>query len=114
VKYHRGNPNKGLKVWIVGLVDRGTNSVILYPVSDRSEATLLPIIQRHVRPGVTIYNDGWSAYFNLNDAGYRHFTVLHKYALRKEYHNIATEANVSVHTNRIVGHGSMLRITSRG
>ena len=54
VKFHRGNPNKGLKVWIFGLVDRHSNTVILYPVSDRTEATLLPIIQRHVIPGSTI------------------------------------------------------------
>ena len=103
VKFHRGNPNKGLKVWIFGLIDRGTNTVILYPVSDRTEATLLPIIQRHVIPGSTIYSDGWSAYYNLNDAGYRHFTVLHKYAFKKEYRNTATGAIVTVHTNRIEG-----------
>ena len=103
VKFHRGNPNKGLKVWIFGLVDRTTNTVVVYPVSDRTEATLLPIIQRHVLPGSTIYSDGWSAYYNLNDAGYNHFTVLHKYAFKKEYRNKATGAIVTVHTNRIEG-----------
>lgn len=103
VKYHRGNPNKGLKIWIFGLVDRDQNTVILYPVGDRTKETLLPIIQRHVAPGSTIYSDGWSAYFDLNSLGYRHFTVLHKYAFKKNYRNVETGAVISVHTNKIEG-----------
>ena len=90
VKFHRGNPNKGMKVWIFGLVERRTNQVILYPVADRREVTLIPVIQRHVEPGSTIYSDGWSAYCNLNDLGYRHFTIIHKYAFKKMYRNVET------------------------
>jgi hypothetical protein len=30
VKFHRGDPNKGLKVWVFGMVERSTNSLILY------------------------------------------------------------------------------------
>ena len=55
------------------MVERETNTLLIYPVSDRSEDTLLPIIQRHVEPGFTIYSDGWSAYCGLNDL----FTVPH-------------------------------------
>ena len=50
-----------------------------------------------------LYSDGWSAYFNLNDVGYRHFTVLHKYAFRKDYIDTETGARTTVHTNRIEG-----------
>ena len=103
VKFHRGNPNKGMKVWIFGLVERRSNQVILYPVADRREVTLIPVIQRHVEPGSTIYSDGWSAYCNLNDLGYRHFTVIHKYAFKKVYRNVETGQLVSVHTNKIEG-----------
>ena len=103
VKYHKGNPNKGMKVWIFGLVDREANTVILYPVSDRTKETLLPLIQRHVAQGSTIYSDGWSAYLDLNDMGYRHFTVLHKYTFRKDYIDVETGAKTTVHTNRIEG-----------
>ena len=47
------------KVWIFGMVERETNTpLLIYPVSDRSEDTLLPIIQRHLEPGSTIYSDG--------------------------------------------------------
>ena len=90
-------------MWIFGLVERRTNQVILYPVADRREVTLIPVIQRHVEPGSTIYSDGWSAYCNLNDLGYRHFTVIHKYAFKKVYRNVETGQLVSVHTNKIEG-----------
>ena len=73
------------KVWIFGMAERETNTLLIYPVPDRSEDTLLPIIQRHVEPGSTIYIDGWSAYCGLNDLGYHYFTVLHKYSFKKVY-----------------------------
>jgi transposase-like protein len=91
------------QIWIFGMVERETNCIILYPVSDRTEATLLPIIQRHVAPGSTIYSDGWASYCNLNDVGYKHFTVLHKYAFKKVFVHTVTKEEVVVHTNRIEG-----------
>lgn len=103
VKYHKGNPNPGLRIWIFGMVDRATNSVIMYPVSNRSKETLIPIIQRHVAPGSTIYSDGWSAYCSLNTIGYQHFTVIHKHSFKKTYQNVETRELVEVHTNRIEG-----------
>ena len=103
VKYHRGNPNLGTKIWIFGMVDRNTNSIILYPVNDRSQNTLIPLIERHIEKGSTIYSDGWSAYCDLNSRGYRHFTVLHKYAFKKIYVNVETKEEIVVHTNRIEG-----------
>uniref|UniRef100_A0A8W8MNP1 Uncharacterized protein n=1 Tax=Magallana gigas TaxID=29159 RepID=A0A8W8MNP1_MAGGI len=35
----KGNPNRGLKIWIFGLVERESNRLLLYPVSDRTEET---------------------------------------------------------------------------
>ena len=90
-----------MKVWIFGLVERGSNQVILYPVADRREVTLVPVIERHVEPGSTIYSGGWSAYCNLNDRGFRHLTVIHKYAFKKVYRNVETGERISVHTNII-------------
>ena len=60
VKYHKGNPNVGLKVWIVGLVERSSGRLLLLPVDDRSAETLEGIIGRHVVRGATIYTDGWA------------------------------------------------------
>ena len=85
------------------MVERETNTLLIYPVSDRSEDTLLPIIQRHVEPGSTIYSDGWRAYCGLNDFGYHHFTVLHKYSFKKVYIQEDTREEVEIHTNHIEG-----------
>ena len=86
------------------MVERESNTIILYPVSDRTAETLITIIERHVQPGSTIYSDGWSAYCNLNNLGYDHFTVLHKYSFKKIYVQVGNPAEkVEVHTNRIEG-----------
>ena len=103
MKYKKGNPNAGLKIWIFGMVERESNKIILYPVSERSKEVLIPLITRHVETGSTIYSDGWSAYCDLNDIGYTHFTVLHKYSFTKTYVNQATGEEITVHTNRIEG-----------
>ena len=103
VKYHRGNPHVGCKVWVFGIVERSTDRLIMYPVAERTEDLLISLIEKHVEKGSTIFSDGWSAYCNLNELGYDHFTVLHKYAFKKVYkHKITGELKV-VHTNRIEG-----------
>ena len=103
IKHHRGNPKSGLKIWVFGMVERSSNTMIMYPVNDRSRSTLLPIIKRHVEPGSTIYSDGWSAYCDLNSEGYRHFTVLHKYTFKSFYRNVGTGEIQEVHINRVKG-----------
>ena len=102
-KFNRGNPNPGHKVWIFGMIERSTNRLILYPVDHRDEETLIKLIQRHVKPGSRIFSDGWSAYASLNQRGYEHFTVIHKYAFQKKYRNTRTGEVITVHTNRIEG-----------
>lgn len=52
---------------------------------------ILPIIERHVEKGATIYSDGWLAYCKFNEAGYEHFTVIHKYYSKKTYVNTMTQ-----------------------
>ena len=91
IKYHRGNPRPGLRIWIFGLIERQPNTIILYPVLNHSKETLIPLIQRHVAPGSTVYSDGWSAYCDLNSLGFDHFTVLHKYSFKKIYVNKTTQ-----------------------
>ena len=58
VKYNKGDP-KGHRIWIFGLIERATNSLIIYPVDKRDAETLVPLIQRHVYPGSRIFSDSW-------------------------------------------------------
>lgn len=85
------------------MLARSSNTIILHPVNDRSADTLIPLIQRHVIPGSTIFSDGWSAYCNLNELGYQHFSVIHKYSFKKVYVNNETKEEVICHTNQIEG-----------
>ena len=103
VKHNRGDPNKGLRVWVFGMIERSSNTIIIYPVQNRTAETLIPLIQRHVVPGSTIYSDGWGAYLELNKLGYAHFTVIHKYSFKKSYKNTVTGEIVTVHTNTMEG-----------
>ena len=75
----------------------------MYRVEERSEVLLTHLIEKHITKGSTIYNDGWSAYFNLNDIGYDQFTILHKFSLKKIYRHKITNEKKIVHTNRIEG-----------
>lgn len=81
----------------------GVSTKILYPGADPSESTLIPFIQQYVVLGVTINSDGWTAYCDLNSFGYRHFTILHKYSLKRVYKNISNGEGEVVYTNQIDG-----------
>uniref|UniRef100_A0A8W8NU68 ISXO2-like transposase domain-containing protein n=1 Tax=Magallana gigas TaxID=29159 RepID=A0A8W8NU68_MAGGI len=85
------------------MVERETNTLLIYPVPDMSEDTVVPIIERHVEAWSTIYNGGWSAYCGLNELGYNHSTVLHKHSFKKVYIYQETKEEVEIHTNRIEG-----------
>jgi transposase-like protein len=64
--------------WVLGLYQRGTaklRAIVL--TQDRSAASLLPLIQRHVLPGTTIMTDEWRAYRGLPALGYTHLRVNH-------------------------------------
>jgi len=45
--------------WVFGLYDTATKVGHIQLVDDRSAGTLIPIIQRFVRPGTTIFSDQW-------------------------------------------------------
>lgn len=102
IKYHKGKP-RGHRIWIFGIVERNSNRLILYPVDRRDAATLIPIIQKHVRLGATVYSDNWAAYSSLNELGYEHFSVTHKTTFKQSYKNAATGEVVHCNTNTIEG-----------
>ena len=65
--------------WVFGGICRETKECFLYTVEDRSSATLMPIIQRSIRPGSIIMSDEWRAYRPIASLpeGYTHLTVNH-------------------------------------
>ena len=79
-------------------MERESNTLLLCLVLGRSEDTLLPITERHIKKGANIYSNGWSAYCPLNNLWYHHFIVLHKYSFKKTYVNQVTQEEVEIHT----------------
>ena len=58
-KYNVGAALHRPQQWAFGMVERGTNNVMIIPVQDRSAATLLPLIQQYIAPGTTVMSDMW-------------------------------------------------------
>jgi len=77
-KYNRGQL-RAEQQWFFGGVERGTNNCFIVPVERRDAVTLLPIIQKHIRPGTTIMSDGWAAYGGIANMPelYEHYKVNH-------------------------------------
>ena len=78
-KYQRGRrPDK--ETWVFGIADTSTKLAVTYmqTVAKRDAATLLPIIQKVVRPGSIVYSDEWRAYRQIQPKlGLQHETVNH-------------------------------------
>ena len=97
-KYNRGRYRDGH--WVFGGVERGSNDVFMVEVSDRSAATLLPIIQRFITPGTTVISDEWRAYRQISSLGLAHQTVNHSLNF--------VDPSSGAHTQNIEAHGLML------
>jgi len=78
-KYHVGRASDA-QVWVFGIADTSRRPCAGYMkiVSDRSEATLLPIVERVCRPGTIIHSDQWRGYLNIKrNLSLSHRTVNH-------------------------------------
>jgi transposase-like protein len=52
-KYNRGRVRDGQ--WVFGGCERGSDKAFMVIVTDRTAATLLPLIQRYILPGTKTY-----------------------------------------------------------
>ncbi|ESN91346.1 hypothetical protein HELRODRAFT_165370 [Helobdella robusta] len=69
--------------WVLGGIDMQTKNPFLVEVERRDAATLFPLIQRHVLPGITAWSDQWAAYNCITPVtGLNHQTVNHSIILR--------------------------------
>ena len=67
-------------MWVFGLVDTSVSPALGYVQVDekRDAATLLPIINNVVKPGIVIHSDEWAAYRKIQSSlGFEHRTVNH-------------------------------------
>ena len=69
---------------IFGIIERFSGNFILYCVKDRTQQTLFPIIQDHIKADSSIFKDKFSVYVNahtntshLEQLGYNHSWVNH-------------------------------------
>ena len=92
-KYHRGHRVEGQ--WVFRGIEEESMRSFMAALDKRDEATLLPLIQKHIAPGTTIISDCWKAYCNLEKHGYEHHLVNHS----KEF-----VSDEGFHTNKIEGH----------
>ena len=67
-KYKRGRVSEG--PWVFGVVERGSQKVLLFRVPGRTRETLVHrLITTHIRPGTVIYSDQFTLYIPLNQLG---------------------------------------------
>ena len=94
-KYHRGH-RVGDGSWVFGGIDTN-KKVFAVSVPDRTRATLIPILDKYVKPGSIIYLDGFSAYWDLEiyteAASGGHWAVIHD--------DNYVDPDSGVHTNNI-------------
>lgn len=105
-KHHRGRPVKG--VWVFGSVERTEEkNRVAIVVEKRSAKRLLPIINRHVRPGSITYSDMWRAYLSVSEIRLEHCSVSHK------KHFKGPEAGLHTNTIESVWNGFKSKIISQ-
>lgn len=92
-KYNRGRLlGSG---WIFGGVERGNHgNSFLVLVQDRTADTLIPIIQRKIRPGSTIVSDMWKGYDQLSQLGYNHLKINHSENFVNPFERTAHTQNI--------------------
>ena len=77
-KYERGRIPKAKTRWLFGIIDKVNHQVHVEFVQKHDHDSIIPIITRHCRPGVTINSDGAKVYRTLDLMNYNHNVVIHK------------------------------------
>lgn len=75
-KYGRTGRRQGMIIF--GMMERN-GRVKMIPVPSSGTRVLLPLINRYIKKGSTIYSDEWGAYRTLNKIGYGHLTTNHSW-----------------------------------
>ena len=93
-KYKQRRVSEG--PWVFGVVERGSQKVLLFRVPDRSrESVVHRLITTHIQHGTVIYSDQFTPYIPLNQLRYIHVSVNHS----KNF----VDPDSGAHTNTIKG-----------
>ena len=94
-KFHRGHRVDG--AWVIAGVElTSRRGVFAEVVEDRSEATIVDVLRRHIADGSVLWTDCWKSYTNISRIfGIEHKTVNHSKCFR--------DPATGVHTNVIEG-----------
>ena len=91
-------------ILVFGMVDTSQTPALgfIVTVPDRRAQTLLPIMQRHLRKGTTIYSDSWVAYRSVQQlpAVSQHGMVKHSLNFVDPVSDVHTQ-NVESYWNRV-------------
>ena len=103
MQHHRGRPTTS-EQWVFGMVDTSQSPAqgVMCMVANRDAATLLPIIQQHVRPGTIIWSDQWAAYRSVQQLPpvSQHATVNHSIQFVDPTTGVHTQ-NIESYWNRV-------------
>jgi transposase-like protein len=91
--------------WVFGGVDLQNHEFFMELVPQRDAATLLPIVQRSIAPGTTIWSDMWLVYNALPGLGFPHQAVNHS--------QFFVDPVTGVHTNHIESRWKAMKDTLR-
>jgi hypothetical protein len=95
-KYNLGrlSENQQSGTWVFGGLCRESGDVFVCPVNSRSREILFEIIREKIAPGTRIISDCWRAYNTLNEEGFLHEQINHKY-------NFISPNDPTINTQRI-------------
>lgn len=103
MQHHRGRPTTS-EQWVFGMVDTSQTPALglMVLVPSRDAATLLPIIQQHVRPGTVVWSDEWAAYRRVQQLPpvSQHSTVNHSVEFVNPSTGVHTQ-NIESYWNRV-------------
>jgi len=76
--HRKGNRGRGAggKIPVFGILKRG-GKVYTKVIPDASSRTLIPIINRRIKPDSIVYTDCWTAYNAIDVSQFHHFRINH-------------------------------------
>eukprot|EP01022_Parablepharisma_sp_SALTPOND_P034515 TRINITY_DN9204_c0_g1_i1.p1 TRINITY_DN9204_c0_g1~~TRINITY_DN9204_c0_g1_i1.p1 ORF type:complete len:440 (+),score=17.05 TRINITY_DN9204_c0_g1_i1:104-1321(+) len=79
-----GCKRKKLLLWGIGMYERGTGNVRVFANVKRDFDVISSLCKTHIKPGTTLYTDGWKAYQKLDSLGFHQIDIEKHKGFKKE------------------------------